>query len=98
MNITKKQPGTTLVIALDDRLDNVTAPELSREIEQGFQGVEELIWDFSNLEYITSAGLRALLTAQRMLYGKGSMKVIHANEMVREVFELTGLDELLENE
>ena len=86
------------MIALDDRLDNVTAPELSREIEQGFQGVEELIWDFSNLEYITSAGLRTLMNTQRTMSSKGTMKIIHANETVKGVFELTGLDDMLEEE
>lgn len=98
MKITKKQTGTTMEIALDDRLDNVTAPELEKEIEglgNNLNGIKELIFDFSNLEYITSAGLRTLLAAQRTAYGQASMKVVHANEMVREVFELTGLDELL---
>lgn len=96
MNITRKQEGTTLTIALDDRLDTVTAPELDEELGKGLEGVENLILDFSDLEYITSAGLRTLVKAKRMLFGKGSMTVIHANEMVRGVFELTGLDDILD--
>ena len=100
MKITKKLTGTTMEIALDDRLDNVTAPEVEKEIEELGKNpdIKELIWDFTDLEYITSAGLRTLLSAQRTLYGQAAMKVVHANEMVREVFELTGLDELLGDE
>lgn len=98
MNITKKTDGTTLVIALDDRLDSMTAPQLEEEIRKGFDGVETLIFDFSDLEYITSAGLRMLLKAQRMMYGNGNMKVIHANDMVKEVFNLTGSDFMLGDE
>ena len=96
MNITRKQEGTTLTIALDDRLDTLTAPMLDEELGKGLDGVENLVWDFKDLEYITSAGLRTLVKARRMLFGKGSMKVINANEMVRGVFELTGLDDILD--
>jgi len=99
MKITKQKTGTTLEIALDDRLDTVTAPELDAEIRKGLlDGVENLVWDFSDLEYITSAGIRVLLQAQRIMFGQGSMKILHANEMVTEVFSLTGLDDMLNEE
>lgn len=98
MKIVKKQNGTTLEIALDDRLDNVTAPELDKEIKKGFDGVKTLIWDLRDLEYITSAGLRELMLAQKMLYGEGTMKVVNASEMVLEVFRITGLDYLIDGE
>ena len=95
MNITKNREGTTLTIKLDDRLDTITAPQLDAELKNELDGIETLIWDFSSLEYITSAGLRTLMNAQRTMYGKGTMKVVHANEMVKGVFELTGLDNML---
>lgn len=98
MNITKNQEGTTLTIQLDERLDTITAPLLDAELKNSLDGVETLIWDFSKLEYITSAGLRTLMNAQRTMNSKGTMKIIHANETVKGVFELTGLDNMLAEE
>ena len=99
MNITRNQEGTTLTIKLDDRLDTVTAPQMDAELKDGLDGVETLIWDFSNLEYITSAGLRTLMNAQRKMYNnKGDMKILHANATVKGVLELTGLDDMLAEE
>ena len=98
MNITRNREGTTLTIKLDERLDTITAPQLDAELKDGLDGVETLIWDFSDLEYITSAGLRTLMNAQRTMYGKGTMKIIHTNETVKSVFELTGLDDMLAEE
>lgn len=95
MNITKKQEGTALEIALEGRLDTATAPALEAEINQSLNGVDELTLDFGKLEYISSAGLRVLLGAQKALYGKGKMRVINANEIVREVFEVTGFSQIL---
>ncbi len=95
MTITKKQDGTTLEVILEGRLDGTTAPELEEALQGGLDGVEELIMDFSNLEYISSAGLRVLLSLHKTMNGKGNMKVIHANEIVMEVFEVTGFDSVL---
>ena len=95
MTITKKQNGTTLEIALEGRLDTTTSPELEKELDGVLDGVEELIMDFSNLEYISSAGLRVLLSAHKALHGKGKMIVVSPNEIVREVFEVTGFDNIL---
>lgn len=95
MTITKKQNGTTLEIALEGRLDTTTSPELEKELNGVLDGVEELIMDFSNLEYISSAGLRVLLSAHKALHGKGKMKVVNPNEIVQEVFEVTGFDNIL---
>jgi len=96
MTITKKQDGTTLEVALEGRLDGTTAFELEEAVRPGLAGVEELILDFSSLEYISSAGLRILLTLHKEMHGKGNMKVIHANEIVQEVFEVTGFDSILD--
>ncbi len=95
MTIKKDQNANTLTIALEGRLDTTTAPELEKEIKNIPDGVTELIMDFAKLDYISSAGLRVLLSAHKMMMKKGSMKVIHANDMVMEVFEVTGFSEIL---
>ena len=95
MKITKKKNGTALEIALEGRLDTTTAPELEKEIKESLDGVTELTLDFGALEYISSAGLRVLLLAQRTLHGKGKVKVTHCNEIVKEVFEVTGFADVL---
>ena len=94
MTINKKQNGTTLEIALEGRLDTTTAPELEKELN-GLGGVNELTLDFKGLEYISSAGLRVLLSAHKIMSRKGGMKVIHVNEIVNEVFEVTGFSDIL---
>ena len=94
MKIIKNQSGGTLTIALEGRLDTTTAPELEQEIKN-LDGVTELVMDFAKLDYISSAGLRVLLSAQKKMSKQGSMKVIHANEMVLEVFEVTGFSDIL---
>ena len=94
MTIKKTQNGADLTIALDGRLDTTTAPSLENEFKTALNGIEHLTLDFSDLEYISSAGLRVLLSAHKKL-GKGGMKVINANEIVREVFEVTGFERVL---
>ena len=95
MIITKKMDGTTLEIALEGRLDTMTAPELEAELTKSLDGAESLVLDFSKLEYISSAGLRVLLSAHKAMNGKGGMKVTNVNEIVREVFEVTGFADIL---
>ncbi len=95
MTITKKQNGTALEIALEGRLDTVTAPELESELKASLDGAESLVFDFSKLDYISSAGLRVLLSAHKAMAGKGGMKVTHVNEIVQEVFEVTGFSDIL---
>ena len=95
MNITKKLDGTTLEIAPEGRLDTMTAPELEAELQQSLDSVENLVMDLGKLEYISSAGLRVLLSAHKMMSGKGSMKVTNVNEIVQEVFDVTGFTEIL---
>ena len=95
MTITKEQNGSSMTIALEGRLDTMTAPELEAEIKAALDSVTDLTLDFSKLEYISSAGLRVLLSAHKALQEKGSMKVAHPNEIVREVFEVTGFDTIL---
>ncbi len=95
MTITKKQNGTELEIALEGRLDTVTAPELENELKSSLDGVTALTLDFSKLEYISSAGLRVLLSAYKLLYGKGTMKITNINDIVKEVFDVTGFSDIL---
>ena len=91
MKITKKQDGSTLEVALEGRLDTASAPELENDLKDILSSIRELTMDFSKVEYVSSAGLRVLLLIQRGLHFGGTMKIIHANEVVREVFEVTGI-------
>ena len=86
MNIVKKQSDDRLTIALEGRLDISTAPELEQVVVGSLDGVTELVFDLEKLSYISSAGLRVLLLAQKKMNKQGSMKVIHVNEMIMEVF------------
>ena len=95
MNITKNLNGSSLEIALEGRLDTMTAPELEAELKKSMDGAESLTLDFSRLEYISSAGLRVLLSAHKAMSAKGGMKVTNVNEIVREVFEVTGFADIL---
>ena len=95
MTITKNLNGSALTIALEGRLDTTTAPELEKELNNDLSGVTELTMDFAKLEYISSAGLRVLLSAQKTMTRQGGMKITHVNEMVMEVFEVTGFSDIL---
>lgn len=95
MQINKTANGTTLVMALEGRLDTTTAPELEQALKDSLDGVTELIMDFEHLDYISSAGLRVLLSAHKTMMKRGTMKIIHVNEMVQEVFEVTGFSDIL---
>ena len=95
MTITKELNGTNLTIALEGRLDTMTAPELEAELNQSLGNADSLTLDFSKLEYISSAGLRVLLSAHKIMSAKCGMKVTNVNEIVREVFEVTGFADIL---
>ena len=95
MNITKKMNGSILEIALEGRLDTMTAPQLEAELAS-LGGAESLVLDCSKLDYISSAGLRVLLSAHKIMSRKGGMTVTHVNEIVREVFDVTGFADILD--
>ena len=95
MNIITKKENTTLTVALEGRLDTTTAPELDVFAEKELVDTQELVLDFADLEYISSAGLRVLLKLQKVMNKKGSMKLIHVGEVVKEVFEITGFTDIL---
>ena len=95
MKIDKMQKGTELTVALEDRLDTVTAPELEASLGD-LSGVTKLVIDMAKLIYVSSAGLRVLLAAQKKMDGNGgSMVIRNANEEIHEIFEVTGFDEIL---
>ncbi len=95
MTIDKQLDGSKLVLVLKGRLDTVTSPELGKEIESVGGDIKTLILDFAGIEYISSAGLRVILTAQKKMSHQGSMTLIHVGEMVKEVFDLTGFSDIL---
>ena len=95
MTITKNLNGTALEIALEGRLDTTTAPELEAALKTSLDGADSLVLDFAKLDYISSAGLRVLLTAHKAMSAKGGMKVKNVNEIVREVFDVTGFADIL---
>lgn len=95
MNITKTIEGAKLTLALEGRLDTTTAPQLEAEVKGALTGVTELALDFSRLEYLSSAGLRVILAAQKIMNKQGRMVICHVNETILEVFEVTGFSDIL---
>ena len=95
MNIVKETEGSKLTIILEGRLDTMTAPGLEAEVKSSVEGVTELVFDFEKLEYVSSAGLRVLLAAQKIMNKQGSMCIRHVNEVIMEVFEVTGFSDIL---
>ena len=95
MNIEQTKNGSALTIAPEGYLDTATAPELKAVLDTALAGVTELTFDFEKLEYISSSGLRLLLYAQKAMNEQGTMKVIHANKIILEIFEVTGFADVL---
>ena len=95
MTINKQQNGGSLVIRPEGRLDTMTAPALEAEIKGALDGVTELTFDFKKLDYVSSAGLRVLLYAYKSMLGKGTMRIVNFNEIIREVFNVTGFADVL---
>ena len=95
MEIIKNEEGEKLTVALVGRLDTTTAPSLENELKKSLDGVTGLYLDFKELEYISSAGLRVILAAQKVMSKQGEMKIINANSDIMEVFEITGFVDIL---
>ncbi len=95
MKIEKKAEGSKLTVALEGRLDTTTAPELEEALKGALAEVDDLTMDFSGLEYISSAGLRVLLATQKIMNKQGVMRVINVNEVVMDVFDVTGFADIL---
>lgn len=95
MRINTLQSGDCLTITLDGRLDTTTAPLLEEKLKDRLEGVRSLVFDCAGLDYISSAGLRVLLMANRAMQGKGSIKLTRVNEVVREVLEVIGFTDFI---
>ena len=95
MTINKTVEGGKLIIAPEGRLDTMTSPQLDAELDNSIKGVSELVFDFAGLDYISSAGLRVLLKAQKVMNRQGSMVVKNASEDVKEIFDVTGFSDIL---
>lgn len=95
MTIEKTLNGETLTLKVIGRLDTSTAPQLEAEMNDSLSSVKDLILDFSELEYISSAGLRVILKAQKVMNKQGTMKLTNVNDTVMEVFDITGFSDIL---
>ena len=95
MNIKKTPEGEILKVSIEGRVDTTTAPQLESELKSSYDGVKELILDISAMDYISSAGLRVLLSAQKVMNKQGSMTVKGASEDIMEIFEVTGFSDIL---
>ena len=95
MTIEKNLNGSELTLTLTGRLDTTTAPQLEAEMKDRLSGVEHLVLDFAALDYLSSAGLRVLLAAQKQMNKQGDMVVRHVNETIAEIFEVTGFGDIL---
>ena len=95
LNIIKTIKNNNADFALEGRLDTVTAPELEKELKASLDGVTELRIDFEKLDYISSAGLRVLLSAQKQMTKQGTMTLHHVNQTIMEIFEVTGFSDIL---
>jgi anti-sigma B factor antagonist len=95
MEIKKVTNESTLNVAISGRIDTTTAPALETELKGSFDSCESLVLDFAEVEYISSAGLRVLLSAQKVMSKKGGMKLINVSEDIMEIFEVTGFSDIL---
>ena len=95
MKIELSKTDSKLTLSLLGRLDTSSAPELETTLKTSLDGMKELVFDFAGLEYISSAGLRVLLSAQKIMNQQGSMKVNHVNETIMEIFDVTGFSDIL---
>lgn len=95
LNIEKKQDGSNLDIKVSGKLNTTTSPELEQSINESIEGVTALTFDFAELSYISSAGLRVLLSAQKKMNKQGSMVVKNCTREILEIFEVTGFSDIL---
>ena len=94
MTIQKTRNGSELILSLEGRLDTLTAPELEKELKDSLEGVKTLVFDLEKLEYVSSAGLRVLLSAQKTMNREGKMTLRHVSEPIRDIFEVTGFSDI----
>lgn len=95
MKISKDKNGSKMKLCIEGRLDTSTSPKLEEMIKTELDGITDLILDFSDLDYISSAGLRVVLTAQKLMTKRGKLEIRHVSDLVMEVFEVTGFADIL---
>ena len=95
LNINKKAENGALTVALEGCLDTTSAPQLEGELKGALDGVKSLVLDLEGLEYISSAGLRVLLSAQKLMNKQGEMTITHVNDVIMEIFDVTGFTDIL---
>lgn len=95
MTVNYNREAEKLTVAIQGRLDTMTAPELEKNLGENLGGVTELVLDMTGLQYVSSAGLRVILKTQKLMFNVGKMKLVGVNESVMEVFEITGFSEIL---
>ncbi|MBR6549240.1 MAG: STAS domain-containing protein [Clostridia bacterium] len=95
MTIEKTLNGTELTVVVSGKLDTTTAPELEDSLKESFEGITRLVLNFENLSYLSSAGLRVLLTSQKVMNKQGEMVIQNVNETINEIFEVTGFVDVL---
>ena len=95
MTVNKNLKADALSVTVEGRIDTTTAPELEKEIKDSLDGVKSLVLDFETVEYISSAGLRVLLSTQKIMNKQGEMKLINVNSDIMEIFEVTGFSDIL---
>lgn len=95
MTVNKNLKADALSVAVEGRIDTTTAPELEKEIKDSLGGVKKLVLDFEKVEYISSAGLRVLLSTQKIMNKQGEMKLINVSSDIMEIFEVTGFSDIL---
>ncbi len=95
LKIKKTLEESSLRLELKGRLDTTSSPQLEEELKSSLDGVTSLVFDLKDLEYISSAGLRVLLSAQKVMNRQGQMKLIHVNDVINEIFEVTGFTDIL---
>lgn len=95
MTVEKNVNGTNLDVVITGRVDTTTAPQLEASIQESIEGITELKMDFAGVEYISSAGLRVLLSAQKIMSKQGGMKITNVSDDVMEIFEVTGFSDIL---
>lgn len=95
MKINKTTENNTIILAVEGRIDTTTAPQLEAEVKSSAESAECIVIDFSNVEYISSAGLRVLLSGHKLMNAKGGLKLINVSEDIMEIFDVTGFTDIL---
>lgn len=98
MQINYNKEAEKLTVSPNGRLDTTTAPEFEKTLGEILEGVSDLVLDMTNVEYVSSAGLRVILKVQKVMFNQGKMRLIGVNESVMEVFEITGFSNILKIE